>query len=158
MYEKIDKIENFLRTKKKKFTQFEDATEAILNCTIDEIDGFMSKRQAIIQEINKLDEHVHLLSTQLGKEQQVHAVIKNKFIRSEVPLELLNCYDLGQEIFTVINRISKLEPMIVERAEQIKKEAQKNLRKNNNVPKIAKYFHQYEDAGSILVSKKYEKV
>lgn len=158
MYEKIDKIEDLLRTKKKKFTQFEYATEAILNCDIEEIDGYMSKRQEIIEEINKLDEQVQILAAQIGKEQQLFEVIKNKCMRSEVPLEFINCYDLGQEVFTVINRISKLEPIIVERAEQIKKEAQKNIRKNNNVPKIAKYFHQYENTGNILVSKKYEKV
>lgn len=158
MYEIINKIENLLNIKKDKFLQFEQATEAILCCDVDEIESFMGKRQQIIEEITELDEHIRILSVEMGKEEQIHKAIKNKYIHSEVPAELLGCYDLGQGIFTVINRISKMEPDIVARAEKIKQEAEKNIKKNNNVPKIARYFNQYEETGNILVSKKYEKV
>ncbi len=107
-------IVDLLYQKKSLFLQFEQESEAMCFCPVDEIDLHMCERLKLQQKIQEIDEQlVPLYETVPGAAQAVaHASDRDTFSP-----DLAEVYDASLSIKGVLNRILLNEPTLMERVQ-----------------------------------------
>jgi len=131
---------DLLHQKKELFLSYEQTTNQMLDCDIEEMEIFFNRREELIEKIDAINAKIAQAAEQDTSSVLLQA-IKNKCARNDLPEHLLCVFDLSQTVFSVINRISNIEPQIMARLMQSKTELENLIKSTNNTPKIAKYLN-----------------
>lgn len=120
--------------------KYENCTRKLLSCSVDEIPGFVDKREVLLKKIGALDNEILDLCEENSQE---YLAYKNICDRSELPDELKEVFDLRQQFNSSAARIQDMEPEIKERIAIERDRLLEKIKKNNSGQnaKAAKYFN-----------------
>lgn len=110
----IQPILDLLAQKKKLFLQFEQASEAMCFCPVDEMDEHMCERLELQQKIQELDEQLAPLYQAVPGAQRA---VSHADERELLSPELAELYDAALSVKGVVNRILLNEPTLLERVQ-----------------------------------------
>ncbi len=137
-----------LEKKKEKFSEYEQATQNMLHCELDDLGNYITKRSVLANEIDKITAEIEQLCLKNPKG-DLYAKISYAHVNFDmVPPALHPMFELGQQVRSIIARIHKLEPQVMQRLEGQKKEAFQKVKENHNLPKIKKYLSNLGDQPS----------
>ena len=89
---------------------FEAATQEMLTCAVDHLEGEMGKREKLLAEIQKREEELSALCQKAGEEgQRLLDAAKGRSEVETLPEDYREIYRLGQEIRTVLSRFPESE-------------------------------------------------
>ncbi len=101
----------------------------------------VAQRAEIISSIDKIDKAVEKQIVGSDREcRLVRKALKNSCNRNDLSTALSPIFDAAQQNFIVLNRIKTLSDEMMRRMTIDHDAVKKNLKKNNQKPKIAKYF------------------
>lgn len=105
-------IVDLLQQKKSLFLQFEQESEAMCFCPVEEIDLHMCQRLRLQQDIDEIDRQLIPLYEAVPGAAQAAA---HETDRTCLPGDLLAVYDAALSVKGVLNRILQNEPTLLER-------------------------------------------
>lgn len=144
----ISKLCTLLETKKDRFLQYEQATVGLLDCAVEDIENYITRRGALATEINALDEEMDGLCAQQPNGALLQKCARNQVDFVRLPGEYHCVFYGGQAVHTVLGRIAESDKQVTARLEKLRDEALENIRQNQNMPKIRKYLSNLGDSAS----------
>lgn len=151
----IESILNNMNQKKEQILKFEELSELLLSSDIDEMEEIVDKREVIIQTVNMLEEEMLQMPFYQEHSEEIRNAIKNRANRDDINIEYLPLFDKGQELFAIVNRISRMEEAIAQHIEDCRIKLEERIKESNALPKIKRYLdsipNEIED-GSLLSS------
>ncbi len=148
-------VMKLLQQKKELFLKYEEISDELTYQDIERMEVIVDARDELIQQINSIDEEIKNSSLTDKYGTAVYQAIRNRCNRSDVAVELIPLFDLGQEILAVINRLMQMEPRIVQNIDEKQKELEQKIKDSNSLPKIQKYFDTIQtdlEDGSLIRS------
>ncbi|MEM1485302.1 hypothetical protein V6615_10545 [Oscillospiraceae bacterium PP1C4] len=152
----IELICQLLCEEKAAYLEYETHTQRLAICDIDEIELYVEQREALIKQINEMDQQIKKLCDKDEADGLLaYQAVKCKCDKEQLPERLDKIYDAGQEIFAVANRIRGMEPQILERLEFERANLLMKIKENNQSvqAKASKYYSPDLQEGRLLNSK-----
>lgn len=158
----IQAICDLIAEKKRAFIEYENHTQSILSCELEEIEAHVQRRQELVEQVQEADRKLEELcrSNPIDGSLMLQA-IQNKCDRAELPPQQLCIFDAAQEVFSVINRILNIETQASDRIHREQDALLQKIRETNNgtPAQAAKY---YRNAGMVggertILHEKYNK-
>ncbi len=117
---------------------YEETSQKLLDCSVDDIPLLMQKRQNIMEETAQLD---HRIKLECSDEPEALSAYLNKCSREGLSDELAEIFELRQEFNAIGFRVKNLDPEIMQRFVAFRDEAMEEIKKNNSghSAKAAKY-------------------
>lgn len=136
----IGEICVLLEQKKDRFAEYEQATQALLDCPPDDAEHYITRRSELATVIDGLDEQLHQLCGQAPDAAELWACTRANLPFERVPSAYQPVYYTAQGVQSIIQRIIQTEQQAKERLERLRQEALDAIKQNQNVPKIKKYL------------------
>lgn len=152
----IAQICTLLEQKKALFTEYEQATQALLDCEADTVENYITQRGQKAIEIDALTEEIARLCSGMPASDLLLDATLARIDFAKLPPEYHSVFYEAQAVRSVAHRVSETDKQVVVRLEQLRDEALLNIRQNQNVPKIKKYLTDLSDrpsAGSLTDGK-----
>lgn len=155
----IDELIRLLNEKKELFIQYEIYTGRLTECPVEDIEEYITQRGALANQIDKITDAIKCLCAGEKNGDALLAAINNTCKYDEVTQEGRALFSKGQEIFSVISRISEQEKQITPRMEELRTELLGKIKNASNTPKIAKYLSGLvtPPKNGDLIGEKYDK-
>ncbi len=146
----ISTATRLLAQKQELFQSYLQATQAMMDCELDDLEAHLQERTGLAGKIDLLDTELAGLCEGAP---QMGLAVKNKCDRGDLPGELLPVFDAAQSVFAVINQVANLEPQIVLRMQDARQELEGLIKASNTKPKIARYLDTLDptlESGSLM--------
>lgn len=129
-----------LAKKKELFEAYESCTRTLLDCEIDAMSDYITKRADLAIEIDKIDAGLKELCEKTPRGALLDDVIANRCNYSAAPPEWSCVFEAGQAVFAIVGRLVELEGSALARMKVLRTELKKKIAGAQNTPKIAKYL------------------
>ncbi len=155
--EKSEQICALLKEKCGLFLQYEQETDALLACTLEEMQAHMKEREKLAGQIDGVDRQI---SEACGGSQEVMDAVYNRCDRGGLPEALAKIYDSAQPVFQIINRIRQAEPLAEMRMQREKDALEVKIKQSNrsSAAQASRYFSGARGSESAARSAHFRKV
>ena len=110
-------------------TKYEEESEALLDCDIDEVAEHMNERDRIVKLVDVLTKEILKLCPQDTDE---YKAFRNSCERSELSPELQQVFDLRQQFNTHMTRACSMDPDIIQRLKDTRDDIVSEIKENNS--------------------------
>lgn len=110
----IDRLYELLEQKEKFFTEYEKESLALLDCDIDDMEKHISNRGDLSKKIDENEIQIKIISNNY-EYGFIKPVLNNLCDRNKLSLHHTRIFDKSQEIFSIVNRISRINHEIEQR-------------------------------------------
>lgn len=147
-----------LTQKKALFQQYEEATQALLECEPDSMDYYITKRQELANQIDVQTENIRLLCE--GDQQELlENALSNRAEYTALSSPLQEIFMAAQDVLGIASHVQGLNAAVLVRMQQVRDEARVHIAANQNGPKIARYRSgMFNETTMNLLGDRYEKV
>ncbi len=136
----IDKLCEVLKEKKAVFTQYEEATMAMLSCEVDDVEQYIIQRDTLAIKGEELNNRIAKVCDMHPDKERLIATTNALINYDKVPQEYHELYEKAQAIRSIGNRVLESDKKVMERMAMWQKNALKSIKQNQNMPKIKKYL------------------
>ena len=141
----VDIISAALNRKNELFTEYEECTRALLECEVDSMSDYITKRTQLANEIDKIDVQILQICDDTPRGALLGDVVANRCAYEQVPAEWKSLFDGGQVVLGTISRVVELEGLALARMKELRAELKKKISESQNTPKIARYLTGLSD-------------
>ncbi|MDL2327156.1 hypothetical protein LJC64_00640 [Ruminococcaceae bacterium OttesenSCG-928-A11] len=127
------------------FLEYEQATLAALDCPADDVEHYITLRGAKANEIDGLREEITAVCGQMPDAPVLLECTRASLPFDKVPAGYQPVFYAGQNLRSVINRITQSDQQVMQRLERLRDEALDGIKQNQNMPKIRKYLTDLTD-------------
>lgn len=141
--EELNKLVDLLEQKKQYFIYFQNESSMAVNMTLTEIDQYenaLEKRGQLILKIIRIDEEIRQIAEDMENGTEVLAAMKNACSYGSLKPPLQKLFEMGQEIFRIINMIQETDRQAAANLNRLMAEVQDKIKKNNKNTKLAGYY------------------
>ena len=110
----INKLYELLQQKEKLFIEYEKESLALLDCDIDDMEKHINNRGNISENIDDNEEQIKIISNNY-EYGFIKPVLNNLCDRNKLSLTHTKVFDKSQKIFSIVNRISRINREIEQR-------------------------------------------
>ena len=110
----INKLYELLQQKEKLFIEYEKESLALLDCDIDDMEKHINNRGNISENIDDNEEQIKIISNNY-EYGFIKPVLNNLCDRNTLSLTHTKVFDKSQKIFSIVNRISRINSEIEQR-------------------------------------------
>ncbi len=138
----ISEILKVLQEKRQILLQFEQATEEMLQCPMEELGDFVKERQKLVDRLKKLEERAELFWKETPGRECLTDVLQGEREASALPEELLEIYGEELQIRAIFSRLRECEPQAALRMRVEQKRVLEKIKSVNkgNSAKAARFF------------------
>ncbi len=136
----VARLCSLLEDEKQCFMQYEEATQALLDCEADAAEQYIIQRGMLANQVDALIEDMARLCDAEPAGEVLLAAAKGGIEFARVPGEYQCVFYAGQAVRSVIYRIGQTEQQAMARLEALREQALMRIRQNQNLPKIKKYL------------------
>ncbi len=136
----IDKLCEALKEKKTVFSQYEEATLAMLSCEVDDVEQYIIQRDTLTIKGEELNNKIAKICDMHPDKERLIATTRALIDYDKVPQEYHELYEKAQAIRSIGNRVLENDKKVMERMKVWQKNALSNIKQNQNMPKIKKYL------------------
>lgn len=143
-----EQVCGLLTERREWFLLYEQETESLLSCGIDEMPAHMQERDRLAAWV---DDTGYRIEEACRDDPELLAAAFNRCDRGGLPEAIAQVYDCGQQVFQVINRIYKLEPMVLLRMQQERDKLEEKIKDSNRSPaaQASRYFSGAQGSANI---------
>ena len=134
-----------LEAEKNRFIEYEVATQALMDCTPDDAENYITVRGQKANEIDGIREEIAALCGQVEDCAVLLNCSKAALAFEKVPNEYHPVYYAAQGVMSVISRIRQSDAQALQHIEKMRDEALESIKQNQNMPKIKKYLTDLAD-------------
>lgn len=141
--EELDKLMDLLEQKKQYFIYFRNESSMAVNLTLTEIDQYekaLEKRGQLILKIDQIDEEIRHMAENMEDGEEALAALKNTCSYGSLKPSLQKMFEIGQEIFSIINMIQETDRQAAANLNRLMAEVQIKIKENNKNTKLAGYY------------------
>lgn len=141
--EEIEKLMGLLEQKKQYFIYFRNESSMAVNLTLTEIDQYekaLEKRGQLILKINQTDEEIRHIAENMEDGEEALAALKNTSSYGSLKPSLQKLFEIGQEIFSIINMIQETDRQAAANLNRLMSEVQDRIKENNKNTKLTGYY------------------
>lgn len=124
----------------KLFLEYEDLTQELLKCDVDDVEYYITQRNTLANAIDEVAEEIGRVCDAAPGGKVLFDAANARINFDSVPSELLPVFELGQNVRGIIARIGQTNQQVLERLQMFQNEARDKIRQSQNVPKIKKYL------------------
>jgi hypothetical protein len=110
----INRLYELLEQKEKLFLEYEKESLALLDCDIDDMEEHINNRGKLSVEIDENEEQIKNISNNY-EYGFIKPVLSNSCDRNQLSLAHIKIFDKSQKIFSIVNRISRINCEIEQR-------------------------------------------
>lgn len=125
---------------------FELITKSMMRCDESDFTNLIERRQELIDQIDILDKKMWSCIEEGSEEEKA---MQHKINRGQLSGDTIGIYDQSNTIISLVARIIKIEPEVLKRMDGYKQGLSEDVRRVNNVPKIARYFSESTNTQSV---------
>lgn len=103
----LTQAQQLLQEKQKLLLSFEEATQNMLHCPMEELENLVQERQKLIDSVDKLDEKLCALCRDTPQGQAVLQVLAGQGSPESIPKEVQELYDDAMRIRTILSRLQE---------------------------------------------------
>ncbi len=158
--ESKEKIIKLLFDKKLLLTQYEALTQALADSDFEQLTALMKQRRTYAEVIDRVDGEMEKACQEIQiQKRMLRSALKNACEREALPSSIQPIFDAVQQNYIIINRISNLEPLVIERLRINKQKIENKIREGSYTAKIIKYRFAYEKNinKGVFLNSKYSK-
>lgn len=127
----IDTALRLLSEKYDLFSTFEEKTQRMLDCPVDDLEGLVSEREAIIEQVEAIDGQIAALAADSGMQDAVMAAVRSTGNRDDLPPAVRSVYDAAAKIRALLTRLVETETQVGLRARLEQQKALEQIKNTN---------------------------
>lgn len=136
----IDKLCALLDEKKELFLRYRQATEGLLECTVDSAEQYITEREMLANEIDAKNEEIARVCADVPAAELLLGAAHARVDFDQIPNEYHCVFYGGQGVRSVISQIMESEKRAAERLQHLRSQALQGVKQNKEIPKIKKYL------------------
>ncbi len=140
-------IQEVLQKKQQYLTQFEEATQQMLFCPIEQLEDLVSERQRLIEKMDDLEKNLDALCRENADQVLLSLILTGKGDAGEIPERLQPIYEEAIKIRTVASRLRQSDRQASLRLKTEQKRVLKKIKEMNQGAN-AKAARFYSNAGT----------
>lgn len=122
------------------FLEFERYTGLLINCNVDDMADYITKRAELANKIENVTDELSALTRPVAVFPDVAAILSNSCDFSEVPPEWQPVFSAAQRVRAVISRCLDLNEQAIDRMAGLRAQLKDRIAEAKNTPRLIKYI------------------